>query len=162
MTTPAPGWYSDPADGRMVRWWAGDGWTEHVRPFPEPAPAPQPPNPAFGQQYRTAQPSWQQTAQPTYTREPRMTIARGEKDRQVRRNNPMAYLGLVFSLLGLIVNPFAILSILGIVFSSIGWAKSGELSSVVRYSGKVTAIIGVILGVATLAYFGWTFSRAFV
>ena len=91
-----------------------------------------------------------------------MTIARGEKDRQVRRNNPMAYLGLVFSLLGLIVNPFAILSILGIVFSSIGWAKSGELSSVVRYSGKVTAIIGVILGVATLAYFGWTFSRAFV
>ena len=26
----APGWYTDPHDPRQLRWWSGEGWTEHV------------------------------------------------------------------------------------------------------------------------------------
>ncbi len=26
----APGWYTDPQDPRQLRWWSGEGWTEHV------------------------------------------------------------------------------------------------------------------------------------
>ena len=27
---PPAGWYPDPADPRAMRWWSGEGWTEHV------------------------------------------------------------------------------------------------------------------------------------
>lgn len=30
-STPVPGWYHDPADARLVRWWDGSAWTEHVQ-----------------------------------------------------------------------------------------------------------------------------------
>jgi hypothetical protein len=29
-STPAPGWYPDPAGTNRRRWWDGRGWTEHV------------------------------------------------------------------------------------------------------------------------------------
>lgn len=36
----AAGWYDDPQDPRMVRWWNGLGWTTHVELKPERAPEP--------------------------------------------------------------------------------------------------------------------------
>lgn len=30
MQAPAAGWYQDPQDPRMVRWWDGAVWTEHT------------------------------------------------------------------------------------------------------------------------------------
>lgn len=38
QTAPA-GWYSDPNDPRMIRWWDGNQWTHHVQPRPAPEPA---------------------------------------------------------------------------------------------------------------------------
>lgn len=45
----APGWYTDPADAALLRWWDGDQWTGHVHPAeqprevaPEGAPPPAP------------------------------------------------------------------------------------------------------------------------
>ena len=32
MTSPAPGWYSDPANAGSLRWWDGQQWTEHYAP----------------------------------------------------------------------------------------------------------------------------------
>lgn len=32
MTTPAPGWYEDPAGGGGQRYWDGASWTDDVRP----------------------------------------------------------------------------------------------------------------------------------
>jgi hypothetical protein len=29
---PPPGWYSDPAQPGWMRWWTGQGWSEHVAP----------------------------------------------------------------------------------------------------------------------------------
>lgn len=33
----APGWYSDPQDGRLLRWWDGSQWTAHVQETAAPA-----------------------------------------------------------------------------------------------------------------------------
>lgn len=54
-------------------------------------------------------------------------LKRGEKDRQVRRNNSLGWVGCLLAIVSLLFNPFALLSILGIVFSSIGLAKASEL-----------------------------------
>jgi hypothetical protein len=35
----APGWYADPSDPSQLRWWSGEGWTEHVSPIAQPAEA---------------------------------------------------------------------------------------------------------------------------
>ncbi len=47
MSDAAPGWYTDPYDPTMLRWWDGE-WTNATRPA-EPAPAPEPvvPTPAY-------------------------------------------------------------------------------------------------------------------
>lgn len=37
MTTPAPGWYPDPAGGDGSRWWDGAQWTEHLQPATDAA-----------------------------------------------------------------------------------------------------------------------------
>jgi len=31
---PPPGWYPDPTNGALERWWSGENWTEHVRELP--------------------------------------------------------------------------------------------------------------------------------
>ena len=40
-TAPAPGWFADPHDPSMLRWWDGTAWTEHRAPgwqAPQAAP----------------------------------------------------------------------------------------------------------------------------
>jgi hypothetical protein len=39
MTSPAAGWYADPASPDYVRWWDGNAWTEHVQLHPDRAAA---------------------------------------------------------------------------------------------------------------------------
>jgi hypothetical protein len=45
-STIAAGWYADPGDGRLLRYWTGTTWSEHTHPrsvppagMPSPAPA---------------------------------------------------------------------------------------------------------------------------
>ncbi|MGA9146761.1 MAG: DUF2510 domain-containing protein [Candidatus Nanopelagicales bacterium] len=31
---PTPGWYADPSDSQLLRWWNGTQWSEHTQPMP--------------------------------------------------------------------------------------------------------------------------------
>jgi hypothetical protein len=84
---------------------------------------------------------------------------RKEKDREIRRNNSMAYTGLVLALVSCLINPVAIPSVLAIVFSAIGLAKSAELEGAGRQlTGRGTAIAGLVVGIASTAWFLWRIS----
>ena len=84
---------------------------------------------------------------------------RVERDRQIRRNNSFAYTGCVLALLGFLINPFAILSILGIIFSAIGLAKSHDLDGRQKVTGRGTAITGIVVGLLGLVVFGWLLTQ---
>ncbi|WIE81298.1 DUF2510 domain-containing protein [Curtobacterium sp. MCSS17_016] len=62
MTSPAPGWYPDPAGTAQARFWDGAAWTTQTQPFPAPsfsAPAQQ------QQQQQVAQPTVTTTTSPS-------------------------------------------------------------------------------------------------
>lgn len=64
---PPPGWYADPANPALERWWAGPSWTDHVREIPRAVyapPAPQPYQPMGG---------WNPGVQP-YTQQTGFTV----------------------------------------------------------------------------------------
>ena len=31
---PTPGWYADPSDSQLLRWWNGTEWSDHTQPMP--------------------------------------------------------------------------------------------------------------------------------
>src|SRR5215211_3323397 len=37
-TGPAPGWYPDPNDTTVLRWWDGSTWTDHTTALPAAPP----------------------------------------------------------------------------------------------------------------------------
>lgn len=51
--TVAPGWYTDPQDSALERWWDGTQWTEHSQPS-QPAAEPQVEEPAARPEVRTS------------------------------------------------------------------------------------------------------------
>lgn len=109
MTEPSsvpPGWYPDPNDGRIERWWNGTAWTEPTRALPPNVPA--------AAELRAASNGWATTS-------------------------------VVLSALSLVVNPFLLLSILGVIFGAVGLARSGSLGT-----GRTVAIVGLALGLVVL------------
>lgn len=67
-----------------------------------------------------------------------------------KRNNALAITGFVLSLVALIINPLAIISILGLIFSAIGLKKVQEVNS-----GKGLAIAGIIISILGTIYTIW-------
>lgn len=155
MTVPDAGWYIDPEDSTQMRWWSGASWTEHKAPNT--------------QHVQAATPAVIDVQDPPYvpmanfhsstTMDTDRQLTHREKDRQVRRNNSLAYTGCVLSLVAFLFNPFAILSILGIVFSAVGLAKSHELDGRQRVTGRGTAIAGIVVGLLGLAAFAWLLTQ---
>jgi hypothetical protein len=156
MTVPAAGWYIDPEDASHLRWWSGESWTEHKSPNPQHSQAVTPAAIEVQEPAYVPMASYYGAAASSEGAK----LTRREKDRQIRRNNSLAYTGCVLSLVAFLINPFAIVSILGIVFSAIGLAKSHDLEGRQKVTGRGTAIAGIILGLVGVAAFGWALSRA--
>lgn len=55
--------------------------------------------------------------------------------------------GCLLAILSLLFNPVALLSVLAIVFCSIGLAKVSELERQDKVSGRRTALTGLIIGI---------------
>ncbi len=86
-------------------------------------------------------------------------LTRAQKDKEIRRNNSFGYAGLVLSLVAFIFNFFAIPSVLGIVFSSIGLARAQNLEGKSRVTGRGTSVAGLIVGIVALGTFVWNIIR---
>lgn len=159
MTLPAAGWYRDPEDSALLRWWTGSDWSSQRRAAESVAP----PANGYGVGARaSAPPAYVPMATPVSPTRYATKPTRKEKDREIRRSNSMAYTGLVLALVSCLLNPLAIPSILGIIFSAIGIAKAGELEGAGRsLTGRGTAIAGLIVSIATTVFFLWQFSTAF-
>jgi hypothetical protein len=121
-TTPA-GWFADPNNAALTRYWDGSAWTEQTAPA---APPPGPPPYGVG----VPAPPFHTPYQPAY--HPQTT-------------NGLAIASLVLSLVGL----FFIGSILGIVFGFV--ARSQIRQSNGMQKGNGLALAGIIIGFATLA-----------
>ncbi len=67
-----------------------------------------------------------------------------------KRNNVLAITGFVLSLVSLLINPIAVLSILGLIFSAIGLSKVKVVNS-----GKGLAIAGIIISILSTIYSIW-------
>jgi len=170
VTTPVSGWYQDPADPsdpEQFRWWNGIAWSEETRrrvpppvgptPAPTPLQAPLPNTALYEPDARAYVPMSGYTPRDIHVETaPSAPLSRKEKDRERRQSNPMAYTGLLLSLVGMLFNPLALLSILGLVFSAVGLASSYRLESLgARTTGRGTAGVGIALGVVGVALFLW-------
>ena len=157
MTAPEAGWYNDPNDAQQLRWWNGVSWSEQQRdrmpaPVPPPTPVEAPaPRIAYAPAPYVPMANRGQGGGTQFQSQPN----RKERDRIVRQTNAFAYTGAVLSLVGMLINPFGILSILGIVFSSIGLARANELSGSNRITGRGTAILGLVVGIVGITFIAY-------
>ena len=159
MTLPEAGWYRDPDDGALLRWWTGAEWSAQRRSA-QTLPVP-PLAYAFGNTGGPAAAKQAYVPMANHYSAPLSAAkpTRKEKDREIRRNNSMAYTGLVLALISCLINPVAIPSVLGIIFSAIGLAKSGELEGAgLQRTGRGTAIAGLVVSIASTAWSLWRIS----
>lgn len=144
MALPPAGWYLDPQSATAMRWWSGDEWTEHLQPVVAD-PKPEAYVPMAGGRSAVGAPALQFTGR----------ARRVENERQARRNNVFAWLGLLFGVISFLFNPLALLSIVAVVFASIGLARAQRLRDAGdQFTGRGTAIAGLIVGLIGIALVG--------
>ncbi|MGH1548398.1 DUF2510 domain-containing protein [Leifsonia poae] len=122
--TAVPGWYADPSGPGTVRYWDGAAWTQHVQPVPV-APVPTYPPQSY----------------PYYA--PAVPV-----------KNSKATSALVWSLVSLVINPFALPSILAIVFGVQGRRMAEQLEGAGQpNAGRGRATSGLVIGIVGAALF---------
>ena len=118
-----PGWYLDPTSSAHLRWWSGEGWTDHLQPLPVAAPAP--------------------IFQPVDL-EPELGLL-------VPKLSSMATRALVWGIVAVVLPYVFLPSILAIVYGVVGMANDRTLVANGRPSNATRAKAGVILGIVGAA-----------
>ncbi|WP_374006903.1 DUF2510 domain-containing protein [Leifsonia sp. LS-T14] len=137
--TAVPGWYDDPNARGMARYWDGAAWTQHVHPLPTQAAAP-----AAAPGYPSSPYAPYPTHQPGYT-------AYGP---MVPVKNSRATRALVWGIISIVINPFALPSILAIVFGAQGRKEAEQLEAAgYQDSGRARATAGLVVGIVGAALF---------
>lgn len=139
-STPPPGWYPHPADLGTELYWDGSAWTTQTRPAPgsdvTPVYGSRPSDsPAASPYHAAPYASPESGAYPTAAPAPR---------------NNLAVASLVLGIVGLVINPFYVPSILAIVFGarSRQAAKVAGLPLGMSTAGMVLGIVGVVAAFA--------------
>jgi len=108
-----PGWYPDHADPSIHRWWDGTAWTTHTAP-------------TVAQYAQTAG-----AGSASYL----LATATGV--------NSMATRGMVYSLIGLVINPFAMMSIGGLVLGIRALRRAPQFAPDAARRGQAIAAIAI-------------------
>ncbi|ANF30382.1 hypothetical protein A0130_00615 [Leifsonia xyli] len=125
-----PGWYADPSGPGGLRYWDGVAWTQHVQPA---QPVPVAPAPTYPPQ-----------AYPYYA----PTVpAKNSKATS-------AFVWGIISIISIVINPFALPSILAIVFGAQGRRVAEQLEAAGQpNSGRARATSGLVVGIVGAALF---------
>ena len=185
MTLPVAGWYDDPADAQLLRWWTGTEWSgarERRRTAPPVAPqvadvpavepeAPLPYGPASVTGVAAAPSSVSGPAGPPPVppspvdgpaAAPAVPVpapfptAAPSGFTQLRTGNPLALTGLLVGLVALVFNPLGGLGLLTIVFGIMGVVRANELKR------RGAAVTGFSQAVVALVLAGLAFIRLFL
>jgi Protein of unknown function (DUF2510) len=181
-TTPA-GWYVDPADASMRRWWDGVRWTSYSQPAPTdatPAAHVQTPAPfsntSYGPQHQGSTPgplfaapvsayppaaSQPPTTPPLYRAKKKRGLYNAEVDLANGKNSP-ATNAIAMGIICLLANPFALISIAAIVWAGIGLTRANMYENrgnppIGRKKSAWGMGLGIIGFLATLVLKGFMF-----
>jgi hypothetical protein len=117
----------------MLRWWDGVQWGPQTQPLFAPP---------------TVQVN-------PYSSAPAQTDRKDASSVQLLRHNGLGFAGAAVSLGSLLLNPFCAVSILGIIFCSIGLANDAKLRAAGnRATGRGWVIAGLVVGVASTLFYG--------
>lgn len=162
MTTPAAGWYPDPAGPGSQRWWDGVQWSQTTRPLVA-APPPLPTVPQFnpGPQYGAA-PQFgavsgfdaaPQQMSP-YTLGPASYVSTGSSTKRLQRTNPLGFAGVAVGLGSLIVDPFSLVAIVAIIFCIIGLIKDEQIRRMGgQAAGRGWLVAGLVIGCLSVIWY---------
>jgi hypothetical protein len=144
------GWYPDPANSSIQRWWNGISWGDQTRqssgaPIPPVVPATAP---------RVVDPYASATPAPPTTPVSTAPATPATRDGQFRQVNPTGYAGVVLGFISVVFNLFGVLGILAIILSAVGLNRARRLRANGRHvTGGIWCVVGLGLGVAeTVAY----------
>lgn len=179
-TTPAAGWYPDPAGGTLERWWGGVEWTETTRPIPIVQAAPEPafagvPGGGTNPFAVEAAPSWGASSTPVTQAQsvgsyhavqavagpPKVSAGWYDQGRIAQAQpteNPAATRALVFGIISWFINPLLIFSILGLRSAKRGLENAQMFvyerrEPTGRGSAKAGRVLSAVSLVAGILYF---------
>jgi hypothetical protein len=143
--TKPSGWYPDPSDASVQRWWNGISWGDQTRPTNLSAASSIAPKPAA----RIVDPY-----APVAPTPPTLSTPTTPRAGQFRLVNPIGRAGLILGFVSIFLNFVCIPSILAIIFSAIGIGVFQKLrSSGQQVNGLGWCIAGLVMGIAeTLIY----------
>ncbi|MEN2739215.1 DUF2510 domain-containing protein [Microbacterium sp. X-17] len=149
---PPAGWYADPVTSGIVRYWSGTAWTEHTAPH-QPVPhvgyGAAPDTTAAGSSYGDPGGYVPMQSHSAYSPAPtpHYVVA-------VPPSNSKATRALVWGIICVIINPFALPSILAIVFGVQSRTTAAEMERAgIVDSGRGRATAGIVLGCIGAAFF---------
>lgn len=163
MSLPAEGWFPDPQDDRLQRWWDGRSWSHATRPAPAASLAPEVVA-AASIVTEPAAPRFSVPTGPAFAAESRVW-AHGSgvratstgSIRVVRRLCPAALTAVVFAMVSIVSDPFAVFSVLSIVAGVIAIVRPRTTGTwrVASVSGAASAIVlatatGLIAAIETV------------
>ncbi|MEY9853890.1 hypothetical protein ABH923_003568 [Leifsonia sp. EB41] len=158
---PPAGWYADPVSPGIVRYWDGAAWTEHTAPH-EPAPVSTSPFAGAGSQAAGYGVASQAADFQTSYRDPNGYVPLQSQSPYagpqyvvaVPPKNSKATRALVWGIICLVINPFALPSILAITFGAQSRTTAEQMERAgIADSGRGRATAGLVLGCIGAAFF---------